>query len=380
MLPTLFAHKEAANHELFALLATLDAKQHAELLHKATRTLNHIHVVDHIFQAHLGGETHSHTATNTPDTPALDELAFAVAQGDAWYRRYVATVSERVLGESIDFHFTDGDAGRMSRHEMLMHVITHGSYHRGQVGQLLKDAGLAPPRDLLTRFLHQSEPQRRQPRGTPVSTTALLVIGVQQSLCEGEGVAWDCEGLFSRINVLSQGARAAGCPVIWVQHQDAQLLPESPAWQLPAALHTDAADLHIRKTTPDAFFRTPLQALLQQHGVQRVVVCGLHSEFCVDTTVRRAMALGYPVTLVGDAHTSAGHADATPQQVIAHHNATLSDISSFGPRVTVVSTQDVVWRHDTSLAHSPMRSDEEPASLKHLLLGESARFDLPTGR
>ena len=344
MLSTLFAHKEAANQELFALLATLDAERYAEMLHAATRTLNHIHVVDTIFQAHLSGEPHRHTATNTPDTPALDELAFAVAQGDAWFRRYVASVSERALGESIDFRFTDGDAGRMSRQEMLLHVITHGSYHRGQVGQLLKGAGLAPPRDLLTRFLHQSEPQRRLPVEAVPATTALLVIDVQQGLCEGEGAAWDCEGLFASINTLSQGARAAGCPVIWVQHQDAQLVPDSPAWQLPAALQTVVTDLRIRKTTPDAFLRTPLLHMLQQHGVQRLVVCGMHTEFCVDTTVRRAMALGYPVTLVGDAHTSAGHADATPQQVIAHHNTTLSHISSFGPRASVVPAAQVLWR------------------------------------
>ena len=343
MLSTLFAQKEAANQELFALLAALDAEQHAVLLHAATRTLNHIHVVDTIFQAHLSGEAHSHTATNTPETPALDELAFAVAQGDAWFRRYVASVSERVLGESIDFRFTDGDAGRMSRQEILLHVITHGSYHRGQVGQLLKGAGLSPPRDLLTRFLHQSEPQRRLPVEAVPAATALMVIDVQQGLCEGEGAAWDCEGLFNRINTLSQCARASGCPVIWVQHQDAQLVADSPAWQLPAALHTEATDLRIRKTTPDAFLCTPLLQVLQQHGVQRLVVCGMHTEFCVDTTVRRAMALGYPVTLVGDAHTSAGHADATPQRVIAHHNATLSHISSFGPRVSVVPTAEVVW-------------------------------------
>jgi nicotinamidase-related amidase/uncharacterized damage-inducible protein DinB len=343
MLPTLFAQKESANQELFALLATLDAEQHAELLHAATRTLNHIHVVDTIFQAHLSGVPHSHSATNTSDTPALDALAFAVAESDAWYRRCAEALNERALADCIDFRFTDGDAGRMSRHEMLMHVITHGAYHRGQVGQLLKSAGLAPPRDLLTRFLHQTEPQRRFPVAETPATTALLVIDVQQGLCEGEGAAWDCEGLFARINALSQGARAAGCPVIWVQHQDAQLVPDSPAWQLPAALHTAAADLRVRKTTPDAFLRTPLQQLLQQHGVQHLVVCGMHTEFCVDTTVRRAMALGYPVTLAGDAHTSAGHADATPQQVVAHHNATLSNISSFGPRVSVVQTAQVRW-------------------------------------
>lgn len=64
----------------------------------------------------------------------------------------------------------------------------------------------------------------------------------------------------------------------------------------------------------------------------------MHTEFCVDTTTRRALALGYPVTLVEDAHTSAGNAALTPQQVIAHHNATLTNISSFGSRASAVST------------------------------------------
>ena len=53
------------------------------------------------------------------------------------------------------------------------------------------------------------------------------------------------------------------------------------------------------------------------------------------------LALGYPVTLVADAHTSAGNAALTPQQVIQHHNATLTNISSFGPRVSAVSSEEL---------------------------------------
>jgi uncharacterized damage-inducible protein DinB len=49
----------------------------------------------------------------------------------------------------------------MSREEILLHVITHGGYHRGNVGQVLKSISMAPPRDLYTKFLHRSEPQRR---------------------------------------------------------------------------------------------------------------------------------------------------------------------------------------------------------------------------
>ena len=45
---------------------------------------------------------------------------------------------------------------------MLLHVITHGYYHRGNVGQVLKSMAIAPPRDLYTKFLHLQEPSRRQ--------------------------------------------------------------------------------------------------------------------------------------------------------------------------------------------------------------------------
>jgi hypothetical protein len=47
------------------------------------------------------------------------------------------------------------------------------------------------------------------------------------------------------------------------------------------------------------------------------------------------------VVLKSDAHTSAGNAAIGPQQVIAHHNATLTHISSFGPRVTAVAHSQV---------------------------------------
>jgi hypothetical protein len=53
------------------------------------------------------------------------------------------------------------------------------------------------------------------------------------------------------------------------------------------------------------------------------------------------LSLGLPVVLVADAHTSAGNAAISAQQVIAHHNATLTNISSFGPRVRAVASTDV---------------------------------------
>jgi uncharacterized damage-inducible protein DinB len=158
---SLFAQKSWTNNELFNVLATVSEVQHAVAIQTALRTLNHIYVVDCIFRAHLLGESHGYAATNTDATPALGALQFAVAETDAWFERYVSTLADDQLAQPIAFRFTDGDTGTMTREEMLLHVITHGAYHRGNVGQVLKSISVAPPRDLYTKFLHISEPARR---------------------------------------------------------------------------------------------------------------------------------------------------------------------------------------------------------------------------
>lgn len=157
---SLFAYKAWANAELFAALAALPPGQ-ADALQSCIRTLNHIYVVDRIFRAHLAGEPRPFDATHTRTLPALGELRADVEATDAWYVDYVCKLAEPALSEAIAFTFTDGDKGRMTREEILLHVITHGGYHRGNVGQVLKSISVMPPRDLYTKFLHVSEPARR---------------------------------------------------------------------------------------------------------------------------------------------------------------------------------------------------------------------------
>ena len=172
--------------------------------------------------------------------------------------------------------------------------------------------------------------------------TAVLVIDVQRGLCDDPPRPHEAEAVMQRINALTGRARASGVPVAFIQHENAVDLEfDSERWQLASALDTDSRDAKIRKTTPDSFHKTDLQAVLTAHGIEDLIVCGMHTEFCVDTTTRRALALGYPVVLVADAHTSAGNAVLSPMQVIQHHNDTLTHISSFGPRVTAVTTEDL---------------------------------------
>ena len=173
--------------------------------------------------------------------------------------------------------------------------------------------------------------------------TAVLVIDMQQGLCVGEYQPHDCECTIARINQVTEKARAANVPVIFIQHesQTGYLEYASVDWQLADGLIVKDTDLKVRKTTPDSFLRMDLEALLKVRGVEQLVICGMHTEFCVDTTTRRALALGYLVVLVAYVHLSAGKEAISAPQVIAHHNAALSNISSFGPRVVPTLAQDI---------------------------------------
>jgi uncharacterized damage-inducible protein DinB len=162
LLQSLFRHKAWANEELFVELEKLDPAAHEAERHAAIRLLNHIYVVDRIFAGHLQGARHGYAATNTPETPTLAALRDAVLASDRWYLDYVGEVSALHLAEVLSFTFTDGAAGGMSREEMLGHVLTHGSYHRGAVGRIMSQVSVPPPRDTLTVYLHRSEPQRRE--------------------------------------------------------------------------------------------------------------------------------------------------------------------------------------------------------------------------
>jgi nicotinamidase-related amidase len=187
------------------------------------------------------------------------------------------------------------------------------------------------------------DPSRITTMATPPTRTALLVIDVQQGLCEGEQEAIESQAVITRINLVAEKARAAGALVVFVQHEGSCGYLEfgSDAWQLARGLRLEAGDLRIRKTTPDAFHRTELEALLQRHGVTDLVIGGMHTEFCVDTTTRRALALGYPVLLVEDGHTTRDNAHLSAAQIIRHHNQTLANISSFGPRASTIPAKDL---------------------------------------
>jgi len=174
-------------------------------------------------------------------------------------------------------------------------------------------------------------------------TTALLVIDFQKGLVSTEPLPGDAATVTANINALTRRAREAGVPVVFVQHEDAELVRGADAWEIAGDLSVEPQDYKVGKRTPDSFLNTELGAILEKHGVKHVVVCGYASEFCVDTTVRRAAANGYTVTIAADAHTTHDKDHATAAMIREHHNETLSNIGSFGPRIAAVRTAAIAF-------------------------------------
>ena len=159
-LQRLFRHKAQADERMTAAMQVLDAGSPATEV--ALRVLGHAYVVDRIFAAHLTSSSHGYASANPVEAPALDSLAGQIRDSDRWYVDYVERIDPTLLAESIDFTFTDGDPGRMSREEILMHVITHGVGHRGQLNWMMTLGGVPPPVDGFANYLHEAEASTRR--------------------------------------------------------------------------------------------------------------------------------------------------------------------------------------------------------------------------
>ncbi|WP_147260170.1 isochorismatase family protein [Pseudonocardia hierapolitana] len=132
---------------------------------------------------------------------------------------------------------------------------------------------------------------------------ALLVVDVQRGLVSGPDAVPAAPALLTVLDGLLAGAREAGALVVHLQNDGPHGRPDephTPGWEL--ARVPRAGEPVLRKTGDDPFAETDLAALLEDHGVTRLAVCGVLSEFCVSAAARGALERGLGVVLPHDAH------------------------------------------------------------------------------
>ncbi|WP_433577031.1 cysteine hydrolase family protein [Nocardia brasiliensis] len=150
--------------------------------------------------------------------------------------------------------------------------------------------------------------------------TALLVIDVQNGVV---AEAYRRDAVVANIGTVIGKARAAGVPVVWIQHSADDLVPGTEAWEYVPELVREESEALVHKRFGDSFEETELAEVLARAGVGKLVVTGAETDACVRSTIHGAFTRGYDVTLVGDGHTTFDKSEwgaPAPEAVIAHTN------------------------------------------------------------
>jgi nicotinamidase-related amidase len=131
--------------------------------------------------------------------------------------------------------------------------------------------------------------------------SALLVIDVQNQVVDG---AFNKEQVIANINTAVGKARAAGVPVVWVQHSDDWMAIGSDDWQIVPQLSPAEGEAKVGKLYRNSFEATELESVLAGLDVGHLYICGAQTNNCVRFTSHGAMERGYDVTLLMNAHTT----------------------------------------------------------------------------
>jgi nicotinamidase-related amidase len=173
-----------------------------------------------------------------------------------------------------------------------------------------------------------------------MATTALLVIDVQSALIAS---AYRGVDVLAVVRGLVERARAAGTPVIYLQHCHATYQPMkkgAAGWHIHADVAPTPNELVIEKTASDGFYETNLHSELDHLGVKRLIICGLQTEFCVDATCRAAFSRGFEVVLASDAHATTD-AVAPASVVVQHHNYALANLAHPHRKIAVMPSAEI---------------------------------------
>ncbi len=179
-------------------------------------------------------------------------------------------------------------------------------------------------------------------------TDALIIIDMQQGAFVGAEPKHDASELIGRLNALADAVRNQNGAVVFIQHDGPPgdpFHPDLPGWKLLDDLAPRPADTVIRKKCCDAFLETSLDKFLRSNAISRLIITGWATDYCVDTTVRSALARGYPTIVPSDGHTTSNRVHLPAEKIIAHHNAIWANfIAPRGPAV-VCSVSDVIHQN-----------------------------------
>ncbi|MEE9207358.1 MAG: cysteine hydrolase family protein [Gemmatimonadota bacterium] len=150
---------------------------------------------------------------------------------------------------------------------------------------------------------------------------AVLVVDVQDGAV---ALGPYCgEVVIDNIVKLIAASRAAGVEVIYVQHDGEpgeELAPGSKGWEIHAAVRPESEERIVRKRFNSAFRETDLQLYLEERGIGTLILVGMQTEYCIDTTCRVAFENGFAVVMPEMTNTTYDNGELTARQIYEYHN------------------------------------------------------------
>jgi nicotinamidase-related amidase len=177
-------------------------------------------------------------------------------------------------------------------------------------------------------------------------SAALLVVDVQEGIDHPRNGKRNNPDAEANIGRLLTAWRAAGRPVVHVQHHSTEpnspLRPDRPGVAIKPIARPLNDEPVLRKSANSAFIGTDLTKRLRREGIDTLVVVGLTTDHCVSSTVRMAANLGYRTYLPGDA--TATHERMGPDGILYSademHRTALASLH--GEFATVLSTDEMI--------------------------------------
>ncbi len=181
-----------------------------------------------------------------------------------------------------------------------------------------------------------------------VDQAALLVVDFQRAFEDAR--YWgprNNPGCEANVAALVAQWQATGRPLVLVRHDSttpgSPLAPGAPGNALRPELDGAEPDLLVAKQTNSAFYGDPdLQGWLDGRGIRTVVLCGIQTNHCVETTARMAGNLGYDVRFVLDATHTFDRTGPDGTTLTADELARATATSLHGEFATVVTTAEVI--------------------------------------
>jgi nicotinamidase-related amidase len=158
---------------------------------------------------------------------------------------------------------------------------------------------------------------------------ALLIIDAQVNMFYEANPIHQAELLFKTLQELIRKARLKNVPVFWIRNNGEIGEPDEPGtqgWEINPKLKPDKEDKIIDKHKISAFEGTDLKLELDQKMITHLVIIGMQTEFCINSTARHAVELGFEVILVEDGHSTYDSKEMKASEIIKKYNEDLNNI------------------------------------------------------